>query len=234
MPNGLYDVHIVAADSTNPAMVNNLNVEGTLLHDTDYSSDNGDNGVDEFYSQVYVADGRLTVAAGPGSWVPRLAYIDINVIDNTPPSVLASSFQYPGPQQLQIQFSENVGASLTAADLILTNQTTGSTVDPANISLSYSTANNTASFTFPGFAGGLLPVGNYQATLLANSVTDAVGNKLTGNFSLAITQLAGDWDLNGQLTVSDISAMMYGLVDLQGFQSVHSLTRRATELAWRF
>ena len=108
LPNGSYDVHIVAADSTNPAMVNNLNVEGTLLHDTDYSSNNGDNGFDEFYATVNVTDGRLTVAAGAGSWAPRLAYIDINVVDNTPPSIIGSSFQYSGPEQLQVQFSENV------------------------------------------------------------------------------------------------------------------------------
>jgi hypothetical protein len=87
LPNGVYDVHVVAADSTNPAMVNNLSVEGFQLHDNDYSTDLNlkDNGFDEFFARVTVADGRLTLAAGSGSYSPRLAYIDIN--NFTPPQL---------------------------------------------------------------------------------------------------------------------------------------------------
>jgi beta-galactosidase len=87
LPNGVYDVHVVAADSTNPAMVNNLTLEGFQLHDIDYSTDFTlkDNGFDEYYARVAVADGRLTLAAGPGSVSPRLAYIDINSF--TPPAL---------------------------------------------------------------------------------------------------------------------------------------------------
>jgi hypothetical protein len=95
LPNGVYDVHVVAADSTNPAMVNNLTVEGFQLHDNDYSTDFTlkDNGFDEYYARVTVADGRLTLAAGPGSVSPRLAYIDVNSF--TPPA-LAGDFNIDG------------------------------------------------------------------------------------------------------------------------------------------
>ena len=95
LPNGVYDVHVVAADSTNPAMVNNLTVEGFQLHDNDYSTDFTlkDNGFDEYYARVTVADGRLTLAAGPGSVSPRLAYIEINRF--TPPA-LAGDFNGNG------------------------------------------------------------------------------------------------------------------------------------------
>ena len=95
LPNGVYDVHVVAADSTNPAMVNNLTVEGFQLHDNDYSTDFTlkDNGFDEYYARVTVADGRLTLAAGPGSVIPRLAYIEINSF--TPPA-LAGDFNGNG------------------------------------------------------------------------------------------------------------------------------------------
>ena len=172
LPNGVYDVHVVSADSTNPNIVNNISVNGNLLHDID-STGFGDNGFDEFYTTVTVTNGFLRLSAGSGSVSPVLAYIDINAV--TPPSVISSSFQYAGPEQLQVQFSTNVGASITASDLALVNQTTGQTIDSANIAVSYNSSNNTATFTFPGFAGGLLPVGNYQATIAAVNVADANG-----------------------------------------------------------
>ena len=57
LPNGVYDVHVVSADSTNPAMVNNLDLSGTLLHDLDYTTHYGNNSYFEFYTTVYVTNG---------------------------------------------------------------------------------------------------------------------------------------------------------------------------------
>ena len=67
LPNGVYDVHVVAADSTNPAMVNNLTVEGFQLHDMDYSTDFSlkDNGFDEYYARVTVADRSTDIGSRP-------------------------------------------------------------------------------------------------------------------------------------------------------------------------
>ena len=221
LPDGLYDVHIVSADSTNPNAVNNLTVNGYQLHDLD-STDFGDNGFDEYYATVTVTNGFLRVSAGPGSVSPRLAYIDINAV--TPPSVVSSNFQYAGPEQLQVQFSENVGPSITASDLALVNQTTGQTIASSDISESYNSSNNTATFTFPGFSGGMLPVGNYQATIPANNVADAGGLPLAANFSLTIPQLVGDWNLDGHVNMLDVLAMERALVDLNGFMSTNGLT----------
>lgn len=221
LPNGTYDVHIVSADSTNPNAVNNLSINGSLLHDLD-SNDFGDNGFDEFYTTVNVTNGFLRLSAGAGSFNPELAYIDINSV--TPPSVVGSSFQHSAPQQLQIQFSANVSASLTASDLTLVNQTTGATIAPSNIALSYNSTTNTATFTFPGFARGMLPVGNYQATILASNVADAGGVPLAANFSLDIAQLAGDWNLDGQRDVRDVFAMEGTMVNLNGYASTNNFT----------
>ncbi len=223
LPNGLYDVHIVSADSTNPNAVNNLSIQGIQLHDLD-STDFGDNGFDEFYAQVYVSNGRLTLSAGSGAVSPRIAYIDINVIDNVPPSVVISNFQSLGPQQLQVQFSENVSASVSTFDLTLLNQTTGQVIDPAKISVSYNLGINTATFTFPGFTGGMLPVGNYQATISANSVTDAAGNPLAADFGDTILQTIGDWNLDGQRDAQDLNVMLSALCDLSSYQTIHSLS----------
>jgi beta-galactosidase len=228
LPNGVYDVHVVSADSNNTStspnnIVNNISVNGNLLHDIDSTSAYGDNGFDEFYTTVTVTNGFLRVSAGAGSVNPVLAYIDINVIDNTPPSVVGSSVQHTAPEQLQVQFSKDVSTSLAASDLVLVNQTTGETVDPANVAVSYNSATNTATFIFPGYPGGFLPVGNYQATISAASVTDAAGNPLTADFNTPILQIVGDWDVSGQLDVADVGAMMGALSDLSGYQSLHGL-----------
>jgi hypothetical protein len=125
---------------------------------------------------------------------------------------------------LQIQFSENVGSSISAADLVLLNQTTGQTIATGNIAVSYNSVNNTANFTFPGFAGWVLPVGNYQPSILATSVTDAAGNPLSANFSTTIAQVVGDWNFDGQRNAADISAMLNALCDLHNYQLTNNLS----------
>ena len=229
LPNGIYDVHVVSADSTNTStspnnIVNNLSVNGNLLHDIDSTSSFGDNGFDEFYTTVTVTNGFLRVSAGAGSVNPVLAYIDINVLNNTTPSVVGSNFQYAGPEELQLQFNVDVSASLAASDLQLTNQTTGQTIDPANIAVSYNSSTNTATFTFPGFAGGLLPVGTYKMSIAASSVTSAGGFPLTSGFSIVVVQLLGDWNLDGQQTAADVTAALGAFADLGGYQTAHNLS----------
>ena len=65
LPNGVYDVHVVSADSTNPAMVNNSDLSGTLLHDLDYTTHYGNNSYFEFYTTVYITNGELTLSEEP-------------------------------------------------------------------------------------------------------------------------------------------------------------------------
>ena len=229
LPNGIYDVHVVSADSTNTStspnnIVNNISVTGNLLHDIDSTSQFGDNGFDEFYTTVTVTNGFLRVSAGAGSVNPVLAYIDINVLNNTAPSIVGSNFQYAGPEELQLQFNVDVSASLSASDLQLTNQTTGQTIDPANIAVSYNSSTNTATFTFPGFAGGLLPVGTYKMSIAASSVTSTGGFPLTSGFSIVVVQLLGDWNLDGQQTAADLTAALGAFADLGGYETAHNLS----------
>jgi beta-galactosidase len=229
LPNGIYDVHVVSADSTNTStspnnIVNNLSVNGNLLHDIDSTSSFGDNGFDEFYTTVTVTNGFLRVSAGAGSVNPVLAYIDINVLNNTAPSIVGSNFQYAGPEELQLQFNVDVSASLAASDLQLTNQTTGQTIDPANVAVSYNSTTNTATFTFPGFAGGLLPVGTYKMSVAASSITSSAGFPLTNGFNIVVVQLLGDWSLDNQQSAADITAALGAFADLNGYETAHNLS----------
>src|SRR5262249_13726715 len=120
--------------------------------------------------------------------------------------------------------SANVGASLTSSDLALVNQTTGQTISTANIALSYNSSTNTATFTFPVYSGGMLPVGNYQATILAGNVADAGGVPLAANFNLTILQLVGDLNLDGHFDGRDIAPMQTALTNPAGYMSAHNLS----------
>jgi parallel beta-helix repeat protein len=99
------------------------------------------------------------------------------VADAIPPTVTLAAFPYlQGPvQRLNFQFSENVFASMTLDDFTVTNLTTGAVIPTSG--LAYNTLTDTA---IP-FLGGILPDGNYRATLHAAGITDAAGNPLDGN-----------------------------------------------------
>jgi hypothetical protein len=96
---------------------------------------------------------------------------------------------------------------------LLENLSTGQTIPSANISLSYESGSNVATFTFPGFVYGVLPDGSYRATLLAAGVSDAVGNTLADNHVLDFFFVQGDADRDGEVDFDD-----YVLID-NGFNN---------------
>src|SRR5439155_14043467 len=92
-------------------------------------------------------------------------------------SLLSSCFKYlTGPQRLDVVFSEDVGWSVQKTDLLLQNANTGEAIPSSSINVSYGAASNTAAFHFPGFNGGTLPDGNYQAFIAGSGITDVAGN----------------------------------------------------------
>jgi hypothetical protein len=79
-----------------------------------------------------------------------------------------------------VSFSEDVTASLSAADLVVKNNSNGATVS----GLSYKKGNgNSGVWWWPNYNGGYLPKGNYTATIAAGNVKDAAGNTLASNWS---------------------------------------------------
>jgi hypothetical protein len=127
-------------------------------------------------------------------------------VTSVPPSVVSSQFDYLDVQQIVIRFSENVSASLATGDLVLRNLTTSTTVPSSNLALSYDTATNTATFTFPGF-NGILPDADYRATLPANSVTDPDGNPLPADHVLDFFFLQGDINHDAQVNLADFNIL---------------------------
>lgn len=152
-------------------------------------------------------DGSLYyVQRGSTAGVYRVRYTD-----TTRPTAAATfRFDDPvpstNPHQLQYVFSEYVGDTLTTGDLTLQNLTTGQTIATSSISLDYAAATHTAIFRFSG-NGGVLPDGNYRATLTAAGVADNSGNTLLQNDVFNFFVLTGDANHDGKVNALDFNAL---------------------------
>jgi hypothetical protein len=112
----------------------------------------------------------------------------------------------------------------TAADLVLTNQTTSTVVPGGNISASYNAGTNVTTFTFPGYAHGILPDGNYHAVIGGSKVLDFFFlngdanhdrivdirdlNILSSNYGQSGKVFSqGDFDYDGDVDSSDLGVL---------------------------
>jgi hypothetical protein len=100
-----------------------------------------------------------------------------------------------------------VQASLAASDLQLTNLTTGQVVSPSSMDLDYDSSSNTATFTFPGYPGAVLPDGNYRAVIEAEDVTDASGNPLPSDHLYEFFHLTGDANRDRRVNLQDFNIL---------------------------
>jgi beta-galactosidase len=210
LPNGVYDVHVVSADSTNPAMVNNLNLSGTLLHDLNYTTHYGNNSYFEFYTTVDVTNGLLTLSAGAGYWAPRVSHIDINFVGALPPTVTSAvSHKLQGSTNFDLNLPLSGSPTIEPrvggpTQIILTFGHTLDTTAPLNLTLSSGT-------------GSASYLGNNQISIGMSGATD--GQVLTilltgpqvvsgapGNYTLNVGVLLGDIDGSGSVNVGDVIA----------------------------
>jgi YD repeat-containing protein len=100
---------------------------------------------------------------------------------------------------VNVRFTENVGPSLTVADLVLRNLTTSTDVPATNLRLSYDSATNMLLVTLAN--GVVLPRGNYRLTLLSAGIVDAQGASLAANAVMTFYLLPGD--VNGDRVVNE-------------------------------
>jgi hypothetical protein len=135
--------------------------------------------------------------------------LTLSVASATPPTVVSSTFDYNSVprQRVRFAFSTDVDASFTATDLQLVNLTTGQPVSNSNFALTYDPSSHVGFFTFPGFANGVLPDGNYRATLPAGSVTDASGTPLPSDVVVNFFTLGGDADHDRDVDVNDLGIL---------------------------
>jgi hypothetical protein len=119
--------------------------------------------------------------------------------DTTPPTIVSGSFDDDyQPMTVSFQFSEPV-QTLSTSNLVISDVDGGNS--PGVSGYSYSSATNTATFSF----SGQLADGHYQAVL--SGVKDLAGNALSGANGLNFSFLTGDADGDGTIDSGDFAAM---------------------------
>jgi subtilisin-like proprotein convertase family protein len=149
---------------------------------------------------TFPASGLYTVTLGSGQ---NLSSVDFgNVIDSTPPVVLSKAFLFEkAPQRLQIQFSEDVGASLSPSDFTITDVATNQNLP---FSFSYNGATGVALL---GVIGSPLPDGNYRLRVIAAGISDAAGNPMAADSTLDFFVLAADANHDRHVDVTDLGVL---------------------------
>jgi hypothetical protein len=129
-------------------------------------------------------------------------FLDIKTVDAVAPTVINSGFDVDG-NRAWFQFSENVGASLDNADMVLQNVDTGLELPVTAV---YDATTNTARFAFDGLSSGL-PAGNYRATMLSGSVIDPDGNALAQSSTFSFFALPGDANRDRAVSIADFATL---------------------------
>jgi hypothetical protein len=129
---------------------------------------------------LVVQDGQVTDTDGLAVPSGEVATFTMKVAPRPPadrtPMVTKTSFNRRWPESFTAWFSEDVGASITADDLVLRTEDGAVTIDPSQMTVSYDPVRRAATWTFSN-----LPTGRYRATLTATGITDSAGQQLDGN-----------------------------------------------------
>jgi hypothetical protein len=205
LPNGTYRVYVSVGDASFGNFTPTLNIEGQNVY-TDLTL--AANQFQFVARTVTVSDGRLTIDQGNDADKElRINYVQIYSLnaDVAPPTVTTTQFLDQQPvaagraHGVRLTFDGPV-TGLSASSLQLTNLTTGQVV--GGMSMQYEGL--VATFTFPGYAGGVLPDGNYRAALPAGSVADTAGNRLAAAVSFDFFVLAGDANHDRVVNFADL------------------------------
>lgn len=211
-------------DNSTPARALQFDVPGTADGDTVVILANGvqiGSAIAAGATTTVITDGSTTLANGVRNITARRTpsggsqsldspLLQITIDTLAPSLVGLPGFQYAtAPHGLVYGFSENVGPTLGVADLLVTQLP----ATAVTTSLSYDGGTNVATFTFPGFANGVVADGQYTATLTAAGVTDVAGNAMAANSNSSFFFLMGDADHNGVVNLEDfnILAANFGL-----------------------
>ncbi|MFT3788441.1 MAG: polysaccharide lyase family protein [Tepidisphaeraceae bacterium] len=153
---------------------------------------------------VYTAPattGSAIVKATVGAFTKTAA---ITIVDLTPPTITLGSFLYETGQSIVLNFSEDVLASLSVGDLVVTNLTTGATIPASSFTLSTTGTATVATWSRNLATDGMLPDGNYRATFAAGNASDAAGNSNALAYNMDFFVLAGDVNRDHTVNFTDL------------------------------
>jgi hypothetical protein len=139
----------------------------------------------------------------------RLATQTLN--DQSAPTLIGSpTFEFERDQAISFTFDRELSA-VNPSDLIVENLTTGNTVPAKQFTVQ--TVPETNSWTYRWVYSGILPNGNYRATLPAGAVRSLNGVPTTADFSTDFFFVQGDANHDHAVNFDD-----YALID-NGFNN---------------
>jgi len=148
-----------------------------------------------------------TITTVPNRNSVMAAVLGFITADTAAPGITESAFTFEDAQRLTFTFSEDVNASLSAADLVFTNFTTGQVLPGDQYSFTYDPAARVATVNFNAVSGGFLPDGNYQLSFTPGGVTDLSGNPLALGTVINFYTLAADANRDRSVTLDDFTAL---------------------------
>jgi hypothetical protein len=129
---------------------------------------------------------------------------DAGLRDTIDPTGSNPTFAYDAlPQQVTVQFSENVANSLAAGDVSVQDENNLANAPFSPTSWSYDSNTNTAMFNF----SSALPESNYRATIAAANVNDPANNTLQADVTVDFFVLSGDANHNRAVDIGDFNVL---------------------------
>jgi hypothetical protein len=205
-------------DNSTPAKALELSVGGTLAGATVTVYADGvaiGSAIATGTTTTVITDGATALANGVRNITARQTPIGepqspdsvaLAVTIDTVAPALAGAPQYTfatAPHALVYDFSEDVGATVDAADFVVL-KLPGS---PVPVSVSYNSGTNAATLSFTAATNGILDDGRYQSVLSAAGVTDVAGNGMAADDVLDFFFLMGDADHDGRVNLNDFNIL---------------------------
>jgi hypothetical protein len=126
-------------------------------------------------------------------------------VDTTAPTASNGGFDSTqAPQKITFNFSEDLASAFTTGQFTLQNLVTSAFLPTANLAASFNSGTNVGTITFPGYAFGILPSGNYRATVQA---ADLAGNIQVSPVSFNFQFLNGDATGDGIVNLNDFTRL---------------------------
>ncbi len=137
--------------------------------------------------------------------IPASDYANVPItITELRPEVIASDFEFEFRQRATLDFSQDVGASLTANSVSIVNLDTSTTLPTTSYAFSYDPLLNRVAL---GFEGGTLANGNYRVTIDADDVVNSSGEAMAADATLDFFVLAGDANRDGSVSILDFAIL---------------------------
>ena len=128
------------------------------------------------------------------------------------PEITASAFLYDSsPHRLRFNFDRDVRESLATEDLFVRNLSTNEVIPSNQFALLYDDDHDVATFMYLGQGsdaiGGVLPDGNYRATLVASGVVTPQGATMAADVDVDFFFLNGDANRDGRVNLRDFNVL---------------------------